>query len=90
MNNKELQTLGAKAAALPDGRNELSPKPLCSVTAEAIVDPQGHIRVYNSDTDEVVTIKQVNGNRITAANNIGALKAAVRSVLADAGIATFS
>ena len=90
MTNAELQTLGAKAAAMPNGRNELSPKPLCSVTAQAIVDPQGRIRVYNSDADEVVTIQQADGDPIAAANDVATLKAALRTVLEEAGIATFS
>ena len=90
MTDEELQTLGAKAAAMPDGRNELSPKPLCSVTAQAIVDPQGRIRVYNSDSDAVVTIQQANGDPISGAGSIAELKAALQTVLSDAGIATFS
>lgn len=90
MTDEELQTLGAKAAAMPDGRNELSPKPLCSVTAQTIVDPQGRIRVYNSDSDAVVTIQQANGDPINGAGSIAELKAALQTVLSDAGIATFS
>lgn len=89
MTDAELQTLAAKAAALPDGRNELSPKSLCSVTAQALVDPQGHIRVYHSGNDEVVTIKRVDGNPIVAANNVATLKSALQLVLSEAGIATF-
>ena len=90
MTDAELQTLGAKAAALPDGRNELSPKPLCSVTAETLIDPQGRIRVYNSDADEVVTVQQADGDPIAAANDVATLKAALQTVLSNAGIATFS
>ena len=90
MTDEELQTLGAKAAEMPDGRNELSPKPLCSVTAEAIFDPQGRIRVYNSDTNEVVTIRQANGDPINGADSIAELKAALQTVLSDSGIANFS
>lgn len=90
MTDAELQTIGAKAAALPDGRNELSPKPLCSATAETLVDPQGRIRVYNSDADEVVTIQQADGDPIAAANDVATLKAALQTVLSNAGIATFS
>ncbi|QYY34604.1 hypothetical protein [Ruficoccus sp. ZRK36] len=89
MTDEELQSLGAKAAAMPDGRNELSPKPLCAVTAQAVVDPEGRIRVYNSETGEVVTIRQVDGAAIAAANDIAGLKAALQTVLSEAGIAAF-
>ena len=89
MTDEELQSLGAKAAAMPDGRNELSPKPLCAVTAEAVVDPEGRIRIYNADTGEVVTIRQVDGAAIAAANDIAGLKTAVQTVLSEAGIAAF-
>jgi hypothetical protein len=89
MTDEELQSLGAKAAAMPDGRNELSPKPLCAVTAQAVVDQEGRIRIYNSDTGEVVTIRQADGAPITAANDIAGLKAALQTVLSDTGIATF-
>ncbi len=90
MTDDELKTLGAKAAALPNGRNELSPKPLCSVTAETLVDPQGRIRVYNSGADEVVTIQQADGDPIAAAADLDGLKAALQTVLTNVGIATFS
>ena len=90
MTDAELQTLGAKAAAMPNGRNELSPKPLCSVTAQAIVNPQGRIRIYNSDADEVVTIQQADGSPIAAAGDLNALKAALQTVLSEAGIASFA
>ena len=53
MTDEELQTLGAKAAAMPDGRNELSPKPLCSVTAQVIVDPQRHGRLPVIGADDL-------------------------------------
>ena len=89
MTDEELQSLGAKAAAMPDGRNELSPKPLCAVTAQAVVDPEGCLRVYNAETGEVVMIRQVDGAVIAAANDIAGLKAALQTVLSDAGIATF-
>jgi len=90
MTDQELQTLGAKAAALPGGRNELSAKPLCSVTAQAIVDPQGRIRVYNSGSEEVVTLQQADGDPIATASDIASLKAALQTVLSEAGVATFS
>ena len=45
MTDAELQTLGAKRQ-LADGRNELSPKPFCSVAAETLVNRKD-IRVYN-------------------------------------------
>lgn len=90
MTDAELLILGAKAAVLPAGRNELSPKPLCSVTAEAIVDDQGRIRVYKSDTGEVITIQQADGDPINAAVDLDGLKAALQAVFTEAGIATFS
>jgi len=90
MTDAELQTLGAKAAAMPNGRNELSPKPLCSVTAQAIVDPQGRIRIHNADADEVVTIQQADGSPIAAAGDLNALKVALQTVLSEAGIASFA
>lgn len=89
MTNEELQTLGSKAAAMPDGSNELSPKPLCSLTAQAIVDPQGRIRVYNSESDTVITIQQANGDPINGAGSIAELKTALQTVLSEAGIVRF-
>lgn len=89
MSDAELQALGAKAANLPEGRNELSPKPLCAVTAQAVVDPQGRLRIYNVETGEIVTIRQADGAPITAAADVAALKAALQTVLSEAGIAVF-
>lgn len=90
MTDDELKELGAKAAVMPNGRDELSPKPLASVTAESLVDPMGRIRVYNSSTDEVVTVQQADGDPINAAGDLPALKAALQTVLTEAGIATFT
>ena len=90
MTDEELKLLGAKAATLPTGRNELSPKPLAAVMGQAIVDPQGRVRIYNSTTGEVVTLQQVDGDAIANAADLTALKTAVQNVLSASGLATFT
>jgi len=45
---------------------------------------------YNSTTQEVVTLQQVDGDAIAGAGDLTALKTAVQDVLSASGIATFT
>ena len=86
MKPEVMQALAEKAAKLPMGRNELSPRPLASVFAEGMISPDGVIRVINFRDSTITEVRAVDSTALDEAKDFNELKTALIQTLLQSGI----